>query len=208
MVAMVEVSGDVIDPELWDALFQGALVLAIGVAVALIGPGLLWRLLRRTSVAVQGAPGAETTPQGVEAVGRIARALAVTDPRAPSPQPAGHTGRAAPPVRGRAGQQPSDASCRRKHLRREGRPTRVHLSDGQGEPTLCWVVNRSRGGLGIALDRPVNAGTGIKVRPVDAPEDVPWVQVLVRNCRRKGKRWYLGCQFTTELPWSLILLFG
>jgi hypothetical protein len=208
MMAVIEVSGEFIDPAFWDTLFISAVVLSLGVVVGIVGPGLLWRLLRPTVKVLQRTPGAETNPRATAEVCRIAQSLAETDPRAPRGEPAGAEGKARGPVaRGRAG-RPVVSACRRKNLRRGGRPRRITLSDGLAAPALGWVVNRSRGGLGIALDRMVIEGTVIEVRPTDAPEDVPWVQLIVRSCRRKGKRWYIGCQFKAELSWSLILMFG
>jgi hypothetical protein len=99
---------------------------------------------------------------------------------------------------------------KRQHLRRKGQVRRILLSDTPDHeaPTLCWVTDRSRGGLGIVADRAFVSGALLAARPADAPDDVPWVQLQVRNCRRKGKRWHIGCQFAEELPWSVVLLFG
>jgi hypothetical protein len=70
------------------------------------------------------------------------------------------------------------------------------------------VVNRSRGGLSIEAEAPYRPGTVLLARPAAAPDDVPWVWLEVRNCRRKGQQWGLGCKFTEALPWSTVLIFG
>jgi hypothetical protein len=98
---------------------------------------------------------------------------------------------------------------RRTSVRRKGNPVGVVVLAGEAakaEPGL--VINRSKGGLCLSLPGPVAAGTILQVRACQAPEDIPWIRVLVRHCVAKGDRWNLGCQFTEELPWSVLLLFG
>jgi hypothetical protein len=58
------------------------------------------------------------------------------------------------------------------------------------------------------VHRPMGPGAVLAMRPADAPADVPWVHLEVRHCRRKGAMWYLGCKFSEELPWNVVLLFG
>jgi hypothetical protein len=207
MMATVEVSGDLIAPEFWDTFFFDAFLLMLGVAVFVIGPSLVWWLLRPSTVVLRGVLGDERPPQDADAVDRIARTLKASQ-RAPVSHGERSESPSAPQAGGSPPEQPQASSDRRRHLRREGRPTRIGISNGTGEPVPGWVLNRSRGGLGIALDRPLAVGTQVEVRPFTAPDDVPWVKVEVRSCRPKGKRWYIGCRFSTELPWSLILLFG
>jgi hypothetical protein len=73
---------------------------------------------------------------------------------------------------------------------------------------LCWVTDRGRGGLGLVVTRLVPLGSPILVRPTDAPPGTPWAQLEVRNCRRKGPRWHIGCRYTEELPSMLRLQLG
>ncbi|HLJ92303.1 MAG TPA: PilZ domain-containing protein [Gemmataceae bacterium] len=98
---------------------------------------------------------------------------------------------------------------RRTSVRRKGNPVGIVLLAGDGtnaEPGL--VLNRSKGGLCVTLSSPVAVGTTVQIRACQAPEDAPWVSIVVRHCVSKGKQWQLGCQFVEELPWSVLLLFG
>jgi hypothetical protein len=95
--------------------------------------------------------------------------------------------------------------------RRRGNPVGVYLTDadGHGEPIRAVVVNRSTGGLGLEIDRPLDVGLVVSVRVISAPVTVPWVQVQVRNCRQiEDFAWEVGCQFMKTPPWSVMLLFG
>jgi hypothetical protein len=76
----------------------------------------------------------------------------------------------------------------------------------QAEPGL--VINRSKGGLCVSVSQPVAVGTTLQLRACQAPDDTPWIPVLVRHCGANKDRWQLGCQFVEELPWSILLLFG
>jgi PilZ domain len=105
---------------------------------------------------------------------------------------------------------PAKGREKRSSLRREGNPVEV-LVDGAtalDQPIKGLVIDRSRGGLQLSLEQPVKVGSLLRVRPPTAPEDLPWVEILVRHCQARGDRWHLGCAFTEELPWSVLLLFG
>jgi len=108
--------------------------------------------------------------------------------------------------------RPSPANNRenRASLRRSGNPVKVLVSQtgSEGEHFKGLAVNRSRGGLCLSVDRPVDAGQVIHVRAPHAPDDLPWVELRVKRCQTNGERWRLGCQFVAELPWSVLLLFG
>ncbi len=94
--------------------------------------------------------------------------------------------------------------------RRKGNPIGVHITDAEakGEPIHGVITNRSAGGLGLEVDRPIDVNTTVSVRVVNAPVTVPWIQVLVRSCRQQQNGWLLGCQFVKPPPWSIMLLFG
>jgi hypothetical protein len=98
---------------------------------------------------------------------------------------------------------------RRAGRRRWGSPTEVEilsfLWDGQLRGLL---VNRSTGGLGIFVDREVPPGTPLQVRAAEAPSTVRAVQATVRHCRRVGKGFIFGCQFSEDLPWNVRVWFG
>lgn len=69
-------------------------------------------------------------------------------------------------------------------------------------------MDRSLKGLGILIDRPFTRGTVLNVRPKDAHEKTPSVQVEVRNCRQKGKQWLLGCHFLSAPPANVLMHLG
>jgi hypothetical protein len=179
MFAEVEITGSLSDPEFWHSFFLVVTAVAGGLIVVLVSPTLVGRVIR--------AAGRRTTQR---------RSTAAATKEAPS----GRRTQSRPPV-------PAD---QRRHQRRSGHAKRVLLRVGRSgrEPLTCWVSNRSRGGLSLVAELPLAPLTIVEVRPSDAPDDVPWVKLEVRSCRPKADRWYLGCRFTEELPWAVVLLFG
>jgi hypothetical protein len=99
---------------------------------------------------------------------------------------------------------------RRGAVRREGSVVRVTLAappfrNGVGEG---FVLDRSTGGLRIAVTTPLEPGIVVQVRATNAPETVGFVGVLVRSCRKSGEFYELGCEFEKTPPWNVLLLFG
>jgi hypothetical protein len=99
---------------------------------------------------------------------------------------------------------------RRGAVRREGTVVRVLLAappfrNGVGEG---FVLDRSTGGLRIAVTTPLEPGITVQVRATNAPETVGFVGVLVRSCRKTGEFFELGCEFEKTPPWNVLLLFG
>jgi hypothetical protein len=108
--------------------------------------------------------------------------------------------------------EPPDHSYadRRGAVRREGTVVRVVLAapglrNGVGEG---FVLDRSTGGLRIAVTTPIQPGTVVQVRATNAPETVGFVGVQVRSCRKSGEFYELGCEFEKTPPWNVLLLFG
>jgi hypothetical protein len=99
---------------------------------------------------------------------------------------------------------------RRASVRRDGLPVQVNLTS----PTLRggrnggYVLDRSTGGLRVAVTAAIPAGTVLQVRADNAPDTVPWVGILVRSCRDTGPYFELGCEFEKTPPWNILLLFG
>ena len=99
---------------------------------------------------------------------------------------------------------------RRASVRRDGVPVQVVLTS----PTLRtgqndgYVLDRSTGGLRVAVTAAIPAGTVLQVRAGNAPDTVPWVTILVRSCRNAGPHYELGCEFERTPPWNILLLFG
>jgi hypothetical protein len=102
------------------------------------------------------------------------------------------------------------ATERRNALRRGGNPTPVLVTDQErtAEPFRAWVLDRSTGGLCLAVAEEVKPGTIFSVRAVNAPKTVPWVQVEVKSSREIDGNWELGCQFVKTPTWNVLLLFG
>jgi len=101
-------------------------------------------------------------------------------------------------------------SEKRRSLRREGNWVPVKVSqDPDGHRIVeAVVVDRSKSGLKIYTTRAVKQGTVLCVKAENAPEGTPWVFVQVCRVTRHRKYHELGCQFTQEVPWNLLLLFG
>ena len=94
-------------------------------------------------------------------------------------------------------------------LRRRGNPVAVLISDATATapPRPGAVIDRSLGGLGLAMDVPAQVGTILTVRPASSPS-IPWLQVVVRGCRQREADWRVGCQFVRTPPSSVLCEFG
>jgi hypothetical protein len=99
---------------------------------------------------------------------------------------------------------------RRASVRRSGAAVRVTVASPlfQRGVTDGFVLDRSTGGLCIALATEVPRGAVLKVRAVHAPDTVGYVNVIVRNCRRQEEYFEVGCEFEQTPPWNILLLFG
>jgi hypothetical protein len=101
-------------------------------------------------------------------------------------------------------------SERRSSLRRGDTHPSVLLSDAEVEARLVrgTVIDRSSTGLAIAVVEPVRPGAVLSVRVAANYQEMPWVQVMVRNFRRERGYFLLGCQFLCPQPWGILMLFG
>jgi hypothetical protein len=101
---------------------------------------------------------------------------------------------------------------RRRAIRRGGLPTPILIVDSKGgrraKVNEAYVLDRSTGGLRLALERPVPVGGGLLARPGNAPEGFDWVKMTIRSCREVGDYYEVGCQFDVELELSRLLMFG
>lgn len=99
---------------------------------------------------------------------------------------------------------------RRGGLRRKGTPIAVLITDAAATapPFGGWVVERSRTGLGMLVDRPIGVGTRLNIKPSEAGANFPWILVDVKSCRPDKDNARLGCHFVSKVPWSLLLKFG
>ena len=71
-----------------------------------------------------------------------------------------------------------------------------------------YVLDRSTGGLKLALEAGMAPGSSMQIRANHAPETTPWVTVIVRNCTDTGEHFEMGCEFDKTPPWNVLLLFG
>ena len=71
-----------------------------------------------------------------------------------------------------------------------------------------YVLDRSTGGLRVALQAGMAPGGSMQIRASHAPETTPWVTVIVRNCVDTGEHFEMGCEFDKTPPWNVLLLFG
>lgn len=99
---------------------------------------------------------------------------------------------------------------RRGALRRRGSPTAILITDAAATTTPFggWVVERSRTGLGMLVDRLIGVGTRLNVKPSDAAANFPWILVDVKSCRPDKDSARLGCRFVSKVPWAQLLKFG
>jgi hypothetical protein len=101
-------------------------------------------------------------------------------------------------------------SEQRQSFRRLGNPIEVLVVDQahQGSPIKGYVVNRSVGGLCLQMEAPIDLLAELTVRPTNAPHIAPWVDVVVKNCRRTSRGFEIGCQFVKVPPWPVLMMFG
>lgn len=99
---------------------------------------------------------------------------------------------------------------RRGSTRREGAPVRVLLSSPtfRNGVTDGYVLDRSTGGLRVAMPTGIAPGTTMGVRAVNAPDTIGFVTVIIRSCRKNGDFFEIGCEFEKTPPWNVLLLFG
>lgn len=98
---------------------------------------------------------------------------------------------------------------KRSSPRRGNNPIPIIVSvAGSPVPVEGIVLDRSRGGLRLSLPKSVRVGDALTIRPREAPEDVAWFPVEVRHAQMKEGQWVVGCEFTRELAWAEVLIFG
>jgi hypothetical protein len=100
---------------------------------------------------------------------------------------------------------------RRQAERRSDNCVAVLVSDfeARAEPFTAYVLDRSSGGLGLAMSELVQVGDVLSVRAVLPGANAPWVQVRVIYRNPLGATFArVGCQFVTPPSWSVLLFFG
>ena len=103
-----------------------------------------------------------------------------------------------------------DPADRRTSVRREGTPVKIVINSSafKGGTGTGYVLDRSTGGLRIAMEAGMAPGSTLQIRASHAPETIPWVTVIIRNCKDAGAHYEVGCEFEKMPPWNVLLLFG
>src|ERR1700730_11773907 len=75
------------------------------------------------------------------------------------------------------------AAERRIALRRGGNPIAILVTDAECKKDRMrgWVVDRSTGGMCLAIAEKVEPGTIVNVRATNAPDTATWVQMEVKT---------------------------
>lgn len=99
---------------------------------------------------------------------------------------------------------------RRGAVRREGAPVRVTLASTtfRSGTSEGFVLDRSTGGMRIAMPAAIAPGSTMQVRAINAPDTIGFVTVIVRSCRKNGDFFEVGTEFEKTPPWNVLLLFG
>jgi hypothetical protein len=105
---------------------------------------------------------------------------------------------------------PEKLGEKRGFTRRSGNAVPVVFTTSGNEDALenGWVIDRSSGGLCLSLEKPLDVGTFLRIRPSKAQVTAPWIEIQVKSCRADDANWELGCQFVTIPPFNTLLLFG
>jgi len=182
--------------ELFDFLndwAQGNLPVVIGGGVALVVLIVLY---------IHHRPRPKSTAEQLAEVAAAAVASSTSTASTPNPVTEEKVLNWAPPEQSYAD--------RRGAVRREGSPVHVTIASstfrsGFGDGV---ILDRSTGGLRIVLAAAIAPGTSMQVRAADAPDNVGFVTVIVRSCRKNGDFFEVGCEFEKTPPWNVLLLFG
>jgi hypothetical protein len=65
-------------------------------------------------------------------------------------------------------------------------------------PFEGWILDRSAGGLRLAVKRPIATGTLLAVRAAKAGATSPWIKVEVNNSTTEKGNTNLGCRFMSK----------
>lgn len=101
----------------------------------------------------------------------------------------------------------------RAAFRRQGNPVPIHVArpEDKTEPVRGCVLDRSVGGMRLAVYDEVAPGAILSIRPIHADGIVPWIDLEVRSCRISAEmtgQFEVGCQYVKSPPYSIQLLFG
>jgi hypothetical protein len=97
-----------------------------------------------------------------------------------------------------------------KSLHRKGGSVDVLLADPArpDNPVKAWVLERSVHVMTLVAEEALNAGTTSKVRPLNAADNIPWIDVAVQECSQAESEWRIVCKFVKVPPYNILMLFG
>jgi hypothetical protein len=175
-------------------------------------PWMLWTAAGLGGCAVLGLVVGSLRGRQKRAVVPEIRFQPLTNVAPPSPTVAGRPAKVpgfAPPAP-LAANAPADGPDQRADFRRPGNPVLVHIADAdqQRSPWNAWVVDRSRRGLRLAVERPLLVGNVYTVRPIQAPATTPWTALEVRHCAEMDGHWEAGCRFLKPPTVAVLMLYG
>ena len=105
---------------------------------------------------------------------------------------------------------PGSTPERRRVPRHEGNSIAVLIAtpDPAERPRQGVLLNGSHCGLGLLVDRVVEAGAILNVCPA-APSGTDWAQVEVKYCRpQNDQHWVVGCEIVGTPPFDMQVLHG
>jgi hypothetical protein len=97
-----------------------------------------------------------------------------------------------------------------KSLHRSGGSVDVFITDeARGDNAVrSWVAERSVNTLTLVAEESFSAGSIAKVRPVNAPDGIPWIDINIHECSPHEHEWKIVCRFVKVPPYNILMLFG
>lgn len=97
-----------------------------------------------------------------------------------------------------------------KSLHRSGGSVDVLITDSAhaDSPVKSWVLERSVSSMTLVAEEAFGAGTVAKVRPLNAPDDIPWIEINIHECSPQESEWRIVCRFVKVPPYNILMLFG
>lgn len=124
--------------------------------------------------------------------------------KAPAPEPVKNKNKNTAEFR-----QQADPSNRRMTERRSGNAIKILLTDQAMKSTYeqGWVVDRSLGGLRLAVRNEESPGVILSVR-VAEQGSMPWIEVRVIHCMPSKNGYEIGCEFIRPTHSNWHMMFG
>jgi hypothetical protein len=95
-------------------------------------------------------------------------------------------------------------------LHRKGGSVDVLLTDPArpDSPIKAWVLERSVHVMTLVAEEAFNPASTGKVRPLNAADNIPWIDVEVQECNPAETEWRIVCKFVKVPPYNILMLFG